>query len=412
MTSKAYLALLAAGLTASLTAADWKQWGGPNRNFSVESGPLAAEWGPEGPRVVWSRSFGDGYSGILYEDGKLYSVYRDGDRDVVASLDADSGETVWETRYESPLAPDMILDFGGPPIVTPVLAGDRIFAVSSTARLRCLDKTTGQILWGRDLMEEMGAGHMGRGYGPNPIAYRDLIIVQPGAENQAVVAFRQADGEVVWRSQSFRNSYSAPILAQVDGEEQLLVAMGPHRAGLDPATGELRWQLELPPTAGSIMAMQHWGPDQLLFGSSAYADGSRAIEVRRESEEFEARELWYNRRMRVMFSSFVRIGDYVYGSSGDFGPAFLTAINVKTGEVAWRKRGFARTHFLHTGEWVVLLDEEGDLALATVSPEDLIVHARAHVIERTAWTPPTLVGTRLYIRNRSEIKAIELGLDQ
>ena len=402
-------AVLISSLGLAPLKAQWPQWGGPNRNFSVKAGKLALSWPESGPRELWSRPFGDGYSSILFEEGRLYSLHRDGEKDAAVCLDATTGHTVWSTSYDSPSKANMNLQMGPGPIATPVLAGDNLCAVSSTVRLSCLNKHTGEIRWQRDLMEEVEAGHMSRGYGSSPLAYRNTLILPVGSENHGIVAFDLSDGEIVWKSQSFRPSYSSAILAQVDGEDQLIVAMSNHRAGLDPSSGEVQWHLELPASAGLMMATPLWGDDHILFGSSAYSGGSRAVEVRKKEDKFEATELWYNRKMRVMFAPFVRIGDHIYGSSGDFGPAFLMAVNVKNGSVAWRKRGFNRTHFLHADNKVVLLDEEGDLAIATVSPQGIEVHARAHVLERNVWTPPTLVGTTLYLRNRKDMKALELG---
>lgn len=403
----ACLAILFASLIPA--QAQWTQWGGPQRNFSVESGKLAVDWPETGPPEIWSRPFGDGYSSILFEDGRLYSLHRDGDQDVAVCLDPATGETIWSTSYEAPSKEDMILQMGPGPISTPLLAGDKLFAVSSTVVLTALDKHSGKILWSRDLMAEAGASHLGRGYGASPIAYGNLVILPVGGKDHGIVAFDQSNGDIVWKSETLRAGYTSPIIARVEGEDQLIAAMANQRLGLNPATGEIQWRLELSRDAGVMMATPNWGPDNILFESQAYSDGSRAFELHKRDAGFEAKELWANRRMRVMFAPFVRIGDYVYGSSGDFGPAFLMAVDVKTGEVAWRKRGFNRTHFLHADGKVVLLDEEGDLAIADVSPEGIEVHAKAHVLERNAWTPPTLVGTRLYLRNRKVIKALELG---
>ena len=43
----------------------------------------------------------------------------------------------------------------------------------------------------------------------------------------------------------------------------------------------------------------------------------------------------------------------------DFGPAFLTAMDITTGEERWRERSFARSHMLYADGKVVLVDEDG-----------------------------------------------------
>ncbi len=110
-----------------------------------------------------------------------------------------------------------------------------------------------------------------------------------------------------------------------------------------------------------------------------------------------------------MFLNAVRIGDHVYGTTGDFGPAFLTALDVKTGRSAWQHRGFGRASLVHADGKLIIMDEDGDLALAKVSPEKVEVLAEARIFDTTTWTAPTLVGTRLYARDREKIVALQLG---
>jgi len=98
-----------------------------------------------------------------------------------------------------------------------------------------------------------------------------------------------------------------------------------------------------------------------------------------------------------------------FGSSGDFGPAFLTAIHARTGEIAWQDRTFAKASFLNLGGKAILLDEDGVLALVTLSADGLTVLAKAQVARAVSWTVPTLVGTTLYVRDRVNIMALDLG---
>ena len=102
-------------------------------------------------------------------------------------------------------------------------------------------------------------------------------------------------------------------------------------------------------------------------------------------------------------------GDFIYGSSGGFGPAFITALDLRSGTVAWKERGFSRAHLLYADGKLILLDEDGNLVLAQVSPTGMTVHSRAEVLTGRSWTAPTLAGTTLFLRDRLVIKALDLG---
>jgi hypothetical protein len=121
-----------------------------------------------------------------------------------------------------------------------------------------------------------------------------------------------------------------------------------------------------------------------------------------------AKELWAHKRMRLHHSNALRIGDILYGSSGDFGPSFFQAVEVRTGEIRFRDRTFARANLLYAGGRVILLDEDGVLALVSLTPDGVQVHSRTQVLENKAWTPPALVGRHLYLRDRKTILALRL----
>jgi hypothetical protein len=103
------------------------------------------------------------------------------------------------------------------------------------------------------------------------------------------------------------------------------------------------------------------------------------------------------------------VGDLVYGTSSVSGPAFFSAINVKDGKVAWQDRALARASVLYADKKFVILDEDGELAIASPGQKGLQIHAKASVMKQVAWTAPTLSGTRLYLRDRGTIMALDLG---
>jgi outer membrane protein assembly factor BamB len=400
-------------------APTWPQWGGPNRNFVSDSKGLASKWPASGPKKLWSRALGEGHSAIAVEGGRLYTLYRPlgtggpagrSQEEVIAALDAGTGATVWEYKYSSPTA-GLNFTEGAGPHSTPLITADRVYATGSRKELFALDKATGKVVWSHDMIKEYGASDPGRGYACSPLLYQnEVLIVSVGGPNQALAAFNPKTGALVWKAGDFEFSPASPILADVDGQKQLIYFAGNVVAGLNPTTGQTLWTHPHKTDWGLNISTPLWSPaDHLLFVSSAYGTGSRVIELRQAGGKTTATEKWFSNRMRVHIGSVIRLGNFVYGSSGDFGPAFITAIDVTSGNIAWQDRAFSRAQLLYADGKLVILDEDGNLGLATVTTDGLQVLAKAPVLENRAWTPPTLVGTKLYARDRKNIAAFELG---
>ncbi|HET9360711.1 MAG TPA: PQQ-binding-like beta-propeller repeat protein, partial [Vicinamibacterales bacterium] len=408
------LALMEAPVTVrAQSAAHWLQWGGPDRNFISNSTGLASSWPAGGPKRLWSRTLGEGHSSILAEGGRLYTMYRQisGGRheELVAAFDGASGKTLWEFKYPAPTA-QINFNEGLGPHSTPVIAGDRIFAASSRSELFALDKATGKRLWSRDFVAEYRAPLTGRGYSGSPILYGNSIITTMGGPDQGVAAFDQQTGKLLWKSGYFVWAPASPILADVDGQTQLIVFAGDIVTGMDPATGRTLWSHPHKTDWGLNISTPVWVRDShLLIVSSAYGTGSRALELRQAGGTTTVTEKWFSNRMRVHIGTIIPLGSHAYGSSGDFGPAFISAVDLSDGKVAWQDRSFARAQLLHADGKLIVLDEDGTLGLATVSPQGLKVLARAPILEHLSWTPPTLAGTTLYVRDRKTMAAFELG---
>jgi len=397
---------------------EWTEWGGPHRNFISDVRGLASSWPGGGPPRRWTRALGEGHSAILAEGGRLYTMYRPvgmlsavrrSQEEVVVALEGATGQTVWEFKYP---AATTGIDFseGAGPHSTPLIAGNRLFAASSRRELFALDKDTGRVLWSHDFIKEFGAPPPDRGFAASPLRYNDTVILTVGGQGQAVAAFNQHTGAVVWKSGDLQHSPASPLLIDVDGQTQLIVFGGDRIAGMNPANGRILWSHPHKTDFGLNISTPVWSAsDHLLLISSAYGTGSRALELRQTGGQTTVSERWFQPRVRVHIGTIICVGDHAYASSGDFGPAFLTAVNVKTGTIAWQDRAFARAQLLYADNKLIILDEDGTLGLATVSPQGLNVLARASILENRAWTPPTLAGTTLYVRDRKTIAAFDLS---
>ena len=242
----------------------------------------------------------------------------------------------------------------------------------------------------------------------SPIAYGESLIVVVGGDEAGLVAFRQSDGEVLWKGPSFRSSYSTPQVLEVEGEEQIVVFMAKEVIGVEPKTGALRWRYPMENQFEQNVTLPTLVEGRYLFLSS-YQAGARGLKLSRTEEgEIQVEELWSTRKIQFYHTTTINEGDWVYGSTGLRAPAFLAAVNVKTGEIAWRARGFAKATCVWADGKLFILDEDGTLAVATATPEGLTVHSEAAVLDRVSFTPPTIVGTTMYVRDRSHLLALDL----
>lgn len=386
--------------------AGWPQFGGPRRNFTADARGLATTWPAAGPKQLWKRELGEGFSPIAVEDGAIYTMYQRGEFEFTIAMDAETGFTIWQSPYSAPITSSMSRAPG--PRATPLVVGDAVYTVGATGKLHRFNKADGKVGWALDLFETFKPPLQDEYYAASPLAYLDTIIVPVGAPGAAVVAFDQKSGRVVWKALDFRISYASPILIDVDGQAQVVIVMESEVIGIDPAKGTLLWKHPHANRARTNVSTPLWGPGNLLFVSSAYDSGGRMLKLSRQGDRTTVEELWYSRDLRIHVANPIRVGATLYGSSGDFGPAFFAAVDAHTGQTRWQQRDVVKASMIHADGKFIMLNENGELILATPGETGLQVHATAQVLTATSWTPPSLAGTILYLRDRQHVLALQL----
>ncbi|MCH7701878.1 MAG: PQQ-like beta-propeller repeat protein [Planctomycetes bacterium] len=397
----AAVVLLAA--TAGCASDKWLQWGGSGRDFS-SAGTI--NWSGDGPREIWRRDLGEGYSGILAEGDRLFTMMRRGENEVVVALDAGTGKTIWEYTYPAPLPKDADQSFGKGPNSTPLIDGDRLVTVGYNGLVHCLHKKDGRVIWTVDLFKKFKGSPLPFGYSASPLSYGGNVILPVGGDGQAVVALKMADGSVAWKGQSFTNTYSTPLLIDVGGQTQLVMVMSAEVVGMDPSNGSLLWSFPMKNRWDMHVFVPVWGADNLLFVSSF--EQCHVLRLTRTGEKTTVETVVSPSKVGISHTNAVRIGDTIYGSSGSQRASFVTAVNIKTGEVLWKERGFGVANYLRVGDRLLLLDGNGQVALAAPTEKALNVLGKMDVLAKRAWTAPTLIGKRLYLRDQKHILAMQL----
>jgi outer membrane protein assembly factor BamB len=405
-TLKAGLIVAAALALASPASAQWNQWAGPNRDFSCEAN-LSSNWPEEGPKKLWTADIGDGFSGVLCDGKTVYTQYREADdqHEVVIALDAATGKERWRYQIEAPLPEGATTNFGKGPNATPLIVGNRLFTIGFTAKLSCLDTATGKALWTKDLWKEFEGTFLNFGYAASPLAHGENVIILLGGENNAILSLKAKDGAVNWKSHSYLNSYSSPILIDVDGEEQMVAFMGTQIVGILPTDGTQVWSHPHENQWKTNICTPLWGKDHLLyFGSGSL--GSEVLKLTRKDGKTEVEKVWESRRFQLGHTNVVRIGDTLYGTSGDGSVNFLVAVSVEDGSITWRERGYTKVNFVRAGDKLLMLDEDGVLMLGAPGEDGMEILARAKILEKVAWTIPTVVGNRVFVRDRKQLRKV------
>lgn len=395
---------------AETPEADWPQWGGAQRNF-VASAVRLDNWPSEGPKVLWRRPLGEGYSAISVVGDVLYTQYRDDDTEIVLAADTASGDTLWEYHYAAPTLDGMATGHGRGPHSSPLVINGYVFTIGGTGRMHALQAASGEVAWQIDLWADLGGTFLRRGYGSSPIAWQDSVIITLGGKGQGIVAFDQATGEILWRRQDLDNSQSSPLMIQVDGQDQLVAFVADEVVAVDPDDGHLLWRHGHPSGAAYNITMPIWEADEhLLFLSSAYGGGSRVLRLGLDAYQVtQVEEMWRHSRFNIHFTNGARLDDHIYASSGRV-TVYLQAVDIHSGKIAWRERAIERANLIVAGDRVLALESEGRLLLLGLTPAYPSIYSQMQLFGGKSWTAPTLVGHRLYARSGEEMVALELPL--
>jgi outer membrane protein assembly factor BamB len=377
----------------------WPQWLGPARN-GVAPGSNVNPWPESGPTRVWEAPLGGGFGSPVVSGGKVYLLTQEGPNEVIRCLDDATGEQRWQHSYAARFESDQ----GSGPRASPALSGGRLFTVGGTGIMHCLDATSGNVIWSKDLMQEFAAQPPRWGVSFSPLVDGERVYVQPGGRNgNSVAALDVASGNVLWKSLDDGPSYSSPVIGSPGGMRQVLFFTAKGLVSLTP-DGRLLWRYPWA-TAHEVNAATPLVINDYVFISSSYGKGCALLEVHKEGDTLAARKVYDSNRMKNHWATCVFHDDHLYG----FDDGMLTCLSLKTGAVKWKERKFARGTVIRRDSTLIVLGEHGNLALVKATPDGYQELAHAPVLGNRCWTVPVLTDGRLYARDETKLLCLDVG---
>ncbi len=412
--SKATWILCACALMATAClAADWPQYGGPDRtNISAEK-DLPRTFPAGGPKVVWTTEVGAGYGGAAIQGGKVYILDRNAGRgDMLRCLDLATSKDEWSYSYP---APGKVSHDGSRSV--PTVDDKYVFTVGCFGQIFCIDKQTHKPVWSKNIMKDFGdAGKLPMwGYSQSALLYKDVVIIAPQTAQAGLVALDKATGKELWRSEPVGSAhYVSPIVANIGGVDQAIIVNKNGASAVDAATGKKLWNFSGWTCKISIPNVTSIGDGRVVI-TGGYGAGTVMIKVSQEDGEWQAKQLWRNDKINSQMNPALLYKDHLYfnANSNDTSDG-LICVDLD-GKILWQtadKPNFERGHTLLVDGMLYIIEGKlGSLHLVELSPDGYkeVGKVEGLLSGKEIWGPLSLCGTKLIIRDQAKMLCLDLA---
>ena len=380
----------------------WSDFRGPLRDGVYREQPILTTWPASGLKPLWKQPVGAGYASFVIARGRAFTIEQRGADEVAAAYDVATGRELWTSAWRAEFRESM---GGDGPRATPTWADGRVYVLGAEGELRVLDAATGRLAWRTNILEGNATGNLQWGMSAAPLIVGDLVIVQPGAyDGRSVVAYDRRTGTRAWSALDDHQSYASPMLVTLLGVPQILVFSSSRLVAISPDDGATLWEFPWP-GPNRINAAQPLviGNDR-IFVSSGYGTGAAVVEISKAPAGFSVREVWRNTRMKNRFASSVLHDGHIYGLD----ESILACLDAATGELKWKGGRYGYGQLLLASGHLIVLTEDGDLALVRAAPERHDELVRFPVLSGKTWNVPAIGGGYLLVRNLAEMAAFDL----
>ncbi len=402
--------LVSFGLTFALQISartqDWPQFLGPHRDGSYQGTNLADLWPKEGPKRLWKRSAGQGFSGPVATRQNVFLFHRLGDKETVECLRLDTGARVWQFDYKASYRDDFGFDEG--PRSTPALSDDWLYTMGADGSVHCLQASSGKLVWSTDLKSKFSTSKGFFGMACSPLVENNAVLLNiGGAHGAGVIALDRSSGKLLWKALDDEASYSSPASATLGGKRWTFFLTRSGLAVIDPATGSVAdrfpWRSR---TQASVHGATPIVQGDQVFISSSYETGAAMLRF----DGQQLRKLWSRDDvLSSHYASCVAHKGHLYGYDGrqEQGTS-LVCVEWATGKPKWRQEGLGSGTLTLCGDVLLILSETGELIRAKATPSRFTELSRAQLLSAGTRAYPALADGRFVAKGKDSLVCFDL----
>jgi outer membrane protein assembly factor BamB len=280
-----------------------------------------------------------------------------------------------------------------------------VYTFGGTGILNALDARTGSVVWSRNAASDTKTKVPHWGFAGSPLVVGDVVIASAAG---ALAAYDAATGNTRWLGSAGGGGYSSPQLLTLGGVSQVLLMNGEGVISVAPSDGTLLWKHKWAGDGIVQPAVTAEGDVLIGSGSGMAEVGLVRLAVAHETSGWTTKERWKSYELNPYFNDFVVHKDHAFGIDG----SEIACIDLKNGESKWKggTYGAGQLVLLADQDLLLVVSEQGELALVKATPEQFTELARFPAIKGKTWNHPVLVGDILLVRNGEEMAAFRLKL--
>ena len=377
--------------------------------YRGESGDgISADTVPGGAlKVDWKVPTPNGFSSFVISDGRVMTLIAEDGQAFLVAIDRKTGREGWRTPLGSTQYNGGGGNAGAPgnrggdgPRSTPTLDGDVVYTYDAHLVLRCHDARNGKLVWERDIAAEYDGQDLKWSSAASPVVNGDRVFVCGGGAGKTILAFNKKTGQEVWATADEKITHATPTVATIDGQRQLITIMQSGLVSVDVESGRELWRAKFPYSVSTAASPVVSG--RFVYCSAGYGVGAAMFEIETGNH---VREVWFKpNELMNHWSTPVAKDGYLYGlyEFKKYGKAPLQCVEMATGEIKWKERGFGPGNCILVGDRLVVLSDAGEVAIVEAVPDEYREIARKKVIEGKCWSTPSVADGKIFVRSTIE----------
>lgn len=399
----------------------WPRFRGPDfDNIKKQSIPLIDKFEDGNPKIQWTADLGEGHAGAAIFKGLVYVMDYDEEQkaDMLRCFSLKDGKEVWRRWYNVNIKRNH-----GMSRTVPAVTENYILTIGPRSHVMCVDRLTGDLLWGLNIEEKYETDIPFWYTGQCPLIYQNKAIIAVGGK-ALMIAVDCSTGDILWETPNpngLKMSHASVIPWNFKGVDMFVYSAVGGVVGIAADGAEegkvlwesLKWGCSV--VAPSPVCL----PDGKLFLTAGYGAGSMVFQLGGGPGNFTIEKLYEFKPSEGLASEQqtpVVYEGLVYGilpkDGGALRNQFICVDPTDFRNVIWssgKTNRFGLGPYMIADDKFFILNDDGTLSIAKPHKSEFVLLDQIRVFEgRDAWAPLAVADGYMILRDDHRMVCIDI----